>query len=425
MSDKNIDSTSTPPESAHHDLASAVNATKEFSGTPAEDVYIWEQEIVMYKELFNLNENQTKKLIASKLRGKAQTWLSIVIRDSPWFSPQDIMNALKKQFANTDILHQKLNKFLSTKEAQTKEELNKMLELADDLFQRNAINETSLIKLSISKCPANLRPLLVKHCYNDGEWFSFLREARENTWIAYINEINHSSVDLIPQQSLFEIKQYNKKYDKSFKKGGNSKWCQIHKTSKHSTDECRLKKELEKRNLKIVPIKKVNALEEENNDCGNTENDIINKNSFNYIFSIHTDNFFIVNLILSNRQYLPALLDTGAEISLIEKKYIPLSTRILHPTNIPTIISASGNYIPILGSCTLDVIINNNKYSLHTYVTEFKLDKIIIGQNFILRNRQILIDLLQKKNIKNLKNDKKKIFPLLAIKSNQISFVKF
>ncbi|KAM0674767.1 hypothetical protein GVAV_001586 [Gurleya vavrai] len=115
----------------------------------------------MYVELFSLKETNIKRLIACKVRGKAQTWLSNLIKENPWYKVKDILTALKKQFSNTDILHHKLNCILATPQAKNKENVNRMLELADDLFQRNAVNELSLIKLSIARCPPTLRPILI------------------------------------------------------------------------------------------------------------------------------------------------------------------------------------------------------------------------------------------------------------------------
>ncbi|KAM0686564.1 hypothetical protein COBT_002211 [Conglomerata obtusa] len=323
------DDTNTGPLPTYHDLASAVNATKEFCGLPTEDVYAWEQELLMYIELFSLQEVNTKRLIACKVRGKAQTWLSNLIKENPWYTAKDILTALKNQFSNTDILHQKLNKFLSTPQSMSKDELNRMLELADDLFQRNAINERSLIKLAIARCPPTLRPLLVKFSLNDGEWYLFLREAKENMWIAFTEEIIHSNSELLPHQSVFEMKNQKLTFkNKNQQKNKGKIWCRIHNSTFHSTEDCKLRKEFEKRNLKLVPTKNVQSVEElQNEDCDMDLN-FLNKNKNSYLFSINSSNFFIIDIKLKYNTISSALLDTGAEISLMEEKDIPAGTKL-------------------------------------------------------------------------------------------------
>ncbi|KAM0688499.1 hypothetical protein COBT_000249 [Conglomerata obtusa] len=72
-----------------------------------------------------------------------------------------------------------------------------MLELAENLFQRNAIQEISLIKLAIAKSPVAIRSLLVKHIYNDVEWHCFTRSAKENAWIAFSSELCNPPEELL------------------------------------------------------------------------------------------------------------------------------------------------------------------------------------------------------------------------------------
>ncbi|KAM0686171.1 hypothetical protein COBT_002609, partial [Conglomerata obtusa] len=180
-----------------HDLASAVAATKNFGGDDKDDVLAWEKEVDMFIELFNLDENHRKKFIVCKLKGKAQTWVANILKEAPWSDSKTLLAKLKQQFSNTDINHQKLNSFLQQKEANSKIDFLKMLELADDLYQRNAIQEQSLIKLTIARSPIAIRSLLVKYAYTDGEWYNFLREAKENSWLAFSNEHTAANEEII------------------------------------------------------------------------------------------------------------------------------------------------------------------------------------------------------------------------------------
>ncbi|KAM0675252.1 hypothetical protein GVAV_001077 [Gurleya vavrai] len=172
-----------------YDLASAVNATKEFSGLDQEDVYTWEKRIIMFKELFAVDKPTTKKLILCKLKGKAQTWLAQLMSDKPWLEGDEIMKLLKKQFSNTEKNHKQLNQFLHIRQVKNKKEYFELIGIANELYEKNSISEYNLIKLTISRCTANIRPLLIKFSLINGKWFNFIREAKENAWIAFTEEI--------------------------------------------------------------------------------------------------------------------------------------------------------------------------------------------------------------------------------------------
>ncbi|KAM0686654.1 hypothetical protein COBT_002121 [Conglomerata obtusa] len=180
--------TSTQPSTiptTQHDLASAVELTKEFHGRDDDDIFTWIRELSMFITFFKLDEENAKKLFLRKLKGRAQTWIANVLAETPWDDVATIFAKLKKQFANTDTVHQKLNLFLKFQESKNKTDFYKMLEMADDIYQRNSIQELSLIKLTIARSPTAIRSLLVKHLHNDGEWYSFIREAKDNAWIRF------------------------------------------------------------------------------------------------------------------------------------------------------------------------------------------------------------------------------------------------
>ncbi|KAM0685160.1 hypothetical protein COBT_003631, partial [Conglomerata obtusa] len=90
----------------YYDLASAVNATKEFSGTSQDDKFMWELELLMYVDLYSLSENCIKRLIISKVRREAQAYLASTLKEQPWLTHKEIFAALKQQFSNTEITHQ-------------------------------------------------------------------------------------------------------------------------------------------------------------------------------------------------------------------------------------------------------------------------------------------------------------------------------
>ncbi|KAM0673032.1 hypothetical protein GVAV_003523 [Gurleya vavrai] len=84
-----------------------------------------------------------------------------------------------------------------------------MLDLATNLYQRQAIQEGSLIKLTIARSPIAIRLLLVKFTYDDGESYGFLREAKENAWIAFSEDINSLNNEIIRDENIYAIQKYN------------------------------------------------------------------------------------------------------------------------------------------------------------------------------------------------------------------------
>ncbi|KAM0676060.1 hypothetical protein GVAV_000021 [Gurleya vavrai] len=271
---------------ACYDLASAVNATKEFSGLDQEDVFTWEKEINMLKDLFALDKPTTKKLIFCKLKGKAQTWLAQLMSDKPWLEGDEIMKLLKKQFSNTEKNHKQLNQFLQIKQVKNKIEYFELIEIANELYEKNSISEYNLIKLTISRCPANIRPLLVKFTLNDGEWFNFIREAKENAWIAFTEENNQIHGKNILNEDVFAIKKFSGKFQKKWNNKNRSKYCKLHGQANHTTADCTLLTQLKNRKMKLVSDNEINEIIKKETDDENENdhdlNEFINKNNFIY-----------------------------------------------------------------------------------------------------------------------------------------------
>ncbi|KAM0686054.1 hypothetical protein COBT_002728, partial [Conglomerata obtusa] len=300
----------TQPQS---DMASAVNAVKDFGGGENDDVFTWERQILTTFRVFQLNEISQMKLLLCKLKGKAGDWLANVLTESPYYGAEDILKLIKKQFSNTNANHRKLNKFLAFACANCKDDFAELLDLADDIFQRRAVNEDSLIKLTIARCPPIMRPVLIKFTYNDGEWYSFLKEAKQNAWIAFTEEVNFLKEKLNTSEELFEIRKKNKFVKKSREENQN---CLIHGRCAHSTRECKTLDEMKKRGIKVWKDKKnVNVINETQEE-ESSEN--LNKKPVLYFLKnyVSNKNIFLMYLQDINNKH-DALIDTGSDINLI------------------------------------------------------------------------------------------------------------
>ncbi|KAM0675977.1 hypothetical protein GVAV_000756 [Gurleya vavrai] len=199
---------STP--ATNHDLASAANAVSEFHGDENDDIFTWERAIKTTSAIFTLDEKAQLKLISCRLRGKASQFLSNALTDAPWLTAEELLNRLKKQFSNTTANHKRLNQFLAIKTVSSRKAYEEMLDLATDTYQRRSISEESLIRLTITKCPPMLRSMFIKYTYNDGYWYEFLKEARQNAWVAFADEQMAFNDQMTSHDQIYEIR--NQKY---------------------------------------------------------------------------------------------------------------------------------------------------------------------------------------------------------------------
>jgi hypothetical protein len=63
-----------------------------------------------------------------------------------------------------------------------------MIDTANELFERNTVSEKNLIKFTIERSSEAMRAILVKFLNNDGEWFRFIKEAKELSWVAFTKD---------------------------------------------------------------------------------------------------------------------------------------------------------------------------------------------------------------------------------------------
>ncbi|KAM0688352.1 hypothetical protein COBT_000397, partial [Conglomerata obtusa] len=191
----------------NYDLASAVNAVVELYGTEEDDCFTWTRQVNATIKIFQLDDISQMKLIISRLRGKAAEWLTALLSKYAYLTAEEILERMKKQFSNTNVNHKKLNQFLFISCVKNKIEYENLLNLANDVFQRKAINEESLIKLTITRCPAMLRPILLYFTNNDGEWYNFVKEAKQNSWVAFAEDDAYIKEQTIANDHVFKIKK--------------------------------------------------------------------------------------------------------------------------------------------------------------------------------------------------------------------------
>ncbi|MGL5690695.1 MAG: hypothetical protein ACRDD8_07720, partial [Bacteroidales bacterium] len=149
------------------DMASTANATKEFFGNEEEDVGLWLKEIKMTARVVNLNEEQQTRLILFKLRGVAQTWAASNFNSSQTITLNEVTNGLLKRFSNSKNKMERLNKFMAIKITRNKEELRKLTETATFLVSNGYMDVEPIIKLTILKCPSEIRSILYQATHEE------------------------------------------------------------------------------------------------------------------------------------------------------------------------------------------------------------------------------------------------------------------
>lgn len=398
-----------------HDLASAATALRNFSGSEQDDVYTWEKELMLYQRLFELNENNTIRLIVMKLRDKAQTWAANFLHETPVTTSQTLLAALKKQFSNTAVNHAKLSKFLKMDCVRDKKEYEELISTADEIYQRRNISELELMKLTIARCPEAIRPLLVKFTHNDGEWYDFVREAREFVWIVFDERKFEVELGTSTRMDVMAINNQGKpRNPRNNMRYKGKKNCMVHGDCDHYTRECTLMENMKKRGVKVFRENRINNIEEydeEGEDIIKRDNRYCFKNRYNQGKCIR--NPFKVSIKPEAGIEHNALLDTGADVSLMNKRMVPAGCKINKNPNLPILRSASGNNIPIIGKTNINFTYLDKEYKFNPYVTKQNISYSILGRDFISENNGILMNILDRCNPPSEDfTNKKNMFPV-------------
>ncbi|KAM0685323.1 hypothetical protein COBT_003468, partial [Conglomerata obtusa] len=129
---------------------------------------------------------------------------------------------------------------------------------------------------------------------------------------------------------------------------------------------------------------------------------VTNKNEHAVGYNFDVDKFsslpFKIEIEL-NGQRLNALINTGADITLINKRDLTEDTSIYKNNCKINVKSATNNSIKINGSVqNLEFRYKNFKYFMNGYVTNTYPEYRILGKDFILKLPHILITILKSKS---------------------------
>lgn len=241
-----------------------------------------------------------------------------------------------------------------------------MLSMANKIFEDEFILYKPLTYLVIKKAPSVIKSLLYQETQLNTDWHKFLKTAEESAWLI-VNQDDNEKVD----KQIFTHKKnaqlrINYKQKKSFYNTHNKK---LSKTK------------LKQTNIQTNDINNKNTKNKQRQQEITVIHHNIQKNS---------KNPFYKQIIIDNIRY-NALLDTGANISLISKEILKNNkNREITNTNI-NVQTATGEKLKILGY--IDNVIftlKNRNHKNRFYVVDSDTFQTIIGANFIKNNLHVL-----------------------------------
>ncbi|MGL5771315.1 MAG: pol polyprotein, partial [Bacteroidales bacterium] len=371
-------------------MASTANATKEFFGNEEEDVGLWLKEIKMTARVVNLNEEQQTRLILFKLRGVAQTWAVSNFNSSQTITLNEVTNGLLKRFSNSKNKMERLNKFMAIKITRNKEELRKLTETATFLVSNGYMDVEPIIKLTILKCPSEIRSILYQATHEEYDWNKFLRALDNVSWLAFPDEANdinrfgrEEEVLALSTVRTNPNNQYkkNSKTRREYRKGEEQdSHCVIHGNCRHTTKDCWTLKKLTENGYGLTKkhhnaIKNIQKMD-------NNDDELKDKYLYSNFHKSRSSNPFETIIKIDNKEYR-GLLDSGADLSLIHEKTIPPHC-IIHRCTLKNIRSASGDPIKIIGRVEkLDIMIDGVEYTISALVNSGNPSCTILGIDFI------------------------------------------
>lgn len=288
-----------------------------------------------------------------------------------------------------------------------------MLRQATRICERNIVTPNALAEMVSHKAPSEIRALLFQTSKTVTTWEQFVQTAEELAPIAYrdnmltrIEKVSKSNIREPPslrgnQPKGFKPRPFyqTKGYDENRRNNiGISRtekrmfYCQLHGYGAHKTSQCDAVTGMVKREKVRLGIRTMEEREGENK--GEENNNLVNKDLIYYFNRLEaTKNPFFVKGELGERPRT-ILLDTGADVSLIDRKDLQGRSGILKPYD-GVVKSVSGDILKIIGKS------NNIKISMGKEIITFsplvveESEYIILGADVIYKAPGPLIKILE------------------------------
>lgn len=366
-------------EYSEHDMASIGKSIPEFHGLEEEDVFAWSKGAKLIAHILGLSDEILLKHMLVKLRGHALNWAVKTLELQPDMQLNSFLQQLHERFANTEKTHKILEEFLQTKSVSSRNEYLEMLKKGEYLIEKNCLNTVSAIKLIIARAPIVLKPILLQVASTSNSWEAFIKLAQDTMWIAF-DQVSTEQI-IIENRNIMRTQGYHTK--KEGRNYGKKSFCKLHGNCNHDTPNCRLLKQLEEAGYSVV--------KKERRKINNVRNDEVEVekleelNKYKSIYSVNKNiNPFTIK-ISTNEGTHEGIIDTGADVSLINKNNIPKGIQIKKCTEDINIYSACGNQIKVIGEVEIQITINYNQYHIKALVIEGNPSYTLLGADMIIK----------------------------------------
>jgi hypothetical protein len=291
-------------------MATAQKIFRTFGGNDNEDVSVWIRDVLLVAEVCQMNEKDVIKGMIMSLRDGALSWASQILSGrTNMLTLNDIISLIKKRFGVQKRTEMTLSRFLAAEHPRSRSEFSELLRDGTWIHEKNMMNNTALAQMIVNKSPIEIKALLYQTASMVNTWDEFVQKAEEVAWIAF------------PDKELSRVEhESNKTHHYKTTKRSSEKYCILHGKGSHSTKECKKFTEVLSKERLVARGRKteVNRAETE---LEKTKEEEKNEFGFIYSFSSSYGNPFFIDCKIGNKIY-KALIDTGADVSLIPYEYI-------------------------------------------------------------------------------------------------------
>ncbi|MGL6009302.1 MAG: retroviral-like aspartic protease family protein [Culicoidibacterales bacterium] len=375
-------------------MATVSKSVGEYSGEDDEDIQEWVDSVEVIAQLTGLAERDVIRIVVLALRKRAKSWGMALIRNDKNVNWVVLKSGLIARFSNHKKADETLARFLSTPEAESYDGYVQLLKDARVVKETRGVSIEHVMRQIIARSPAGLKSLLLQLAQSSVKWEEFLQHTENSAWVAFPEKI----IGRVEQQVEVESEVRKIGVSKSIKgrlKSSNDKhydkkswYCHFHGEGDHSTKFCKVVQKLEAKGWKRGSMEKnVRAIEE--------EKDLLN--DLHYSSSIKNTEknpFFIEGEI--NGKNIPLIIDTGADVSIINKNLLAKSGCKEYAKTSTKLKSACGGEIKVEGEVkNLKIKILNNEIQTDTIVTSSEPQGYgIIGANAIMSNKKALCNVI-------------------------------
>jgi hypothetical protein len=388
---------------APNNMASAIEPAGWFAGERNEDLQAWLRRIETIGVALSWSELTITRAAVLGLRKEALDWAAeqgTSLIEQGW---ENFKAAISTRFNNEQKTDKLISSFFAAAPATTYDDYIQMLKHATILVQRNSISTVSLIRKVTTITPSEIKSLLLQFAGNSPTWESFRKAAEDNAWVAFpekaIFQVRQGEFHAGEHGELSESEASTGYVQAAYRKTDN--FCRLHGDCDHGTLNCEIIRLVEAKGWKRVAFEKKDKYWQEKK----------NKRRDFYSLFTCTSKALPTKLIHVKAAYnnhpCTVLIDTGAEVSLINNKLLGGQESILYTSE--KVIAANSSEIRVIGRIQkLSIILEEGEIEIDGLITDSNLTvDVIIGSDMMCKKPtwfcQLLCKLMQTTQSKEIK----------------------